>query len=279
MGWIWDLATKQELSWWCLPILTMNASQGVQVHLICATRGEAGTVDPKLLEGFESIGELREYELRCAAKQLDLSEVHFLNYRDSGMPGSPDNQHPEALVVQPTDQVAAEITSFIRRLRPQVVITFDPIGGYKHPDHIAIHTATVRAFQLAGKPEHQDGLLPYQPAKLYYHVFSKRMLKFYVFLLQLIGRDPRHFGRNRDIDLLSLVQEGDFPIHARINYHRVDEQRTFAFACHVSQLPGGPPNRGRMRWLNYLTGLNDTFMRAYPPAETGLKETDLFSGL
>jgi len=259
--------------------LAYYASQGVKVHLICATRGEAGTVDPALLEGFASVGELREYELRCAARQLGLAEVHFLGYRDSGMPGAPDNQHPQALAAQPVEKVAAQIASYIRQLHPQVVVTFDPIGGYKHPDHIAVHRATVRAFQLAGDPAFQDAFHPYQPARLYYHVFSKRMLKLYVLGQQLLGRDPRRFGRNKDIDLLSLVREGDFPIHARINYRRVDEQRAHAFACHVSQLPGGRPNRGWMRWLTYLTGLHDTFMRAYPPAEAGLRETDLFAGI
>jgi len=259
--------------------LPYYASQGVQVHLICATLGEAGTVDPELLQGFNSVAELRESELRCAAKNLGLAEVHLLGYRDSGMPGSPDNLNPQALIVQPIDQVAAEIAAFIRKLHPQVVITFDPIGGYKHPDHIAIHRATVKAFQLAGDPALQDDLPPYQPAKLYYHVFPKRMFKIYLRLAQLFGRDPRHFGRNKDIDMLSLVKEGDFPVHARINYRRVDEQRADAFGCHVSQLPGGPPNRGRMRWLNYVSGLNDTFMRAFPAPEPGLREKDLFTGI
>jgi LmbE family N-acetylglucosaminyl deacetylase len=236
-------------------------------------------VDPEMLQGFDSIAELREYELSCASKQLGLAEVHFLGYRDSGMPGSPDNQHPKALVAQPIDQVVAEIVAVMRKVRPQVVITFDPIGGYKHPDHIAIHQATVQAFHQSGDPSFQDGNPAYQPAKLYYHVFSKSMLKVSVRLMQLLGRDPRRFGRNRDIDLLSLVKEGDFPVHARINYQQVDERRANAFACHVSQLPGGPPNRGRMRWLTYLTGLNDTFMRAYPEPEPGLKEKDLFAGI
>jgi hypothetical protein len=124
-----------------------------------------------------------------------------------------------------------------------------------------------------------ESLSPYQPAKLYYHVFPKSMFKIYVRLLRLFGRDPSKFGRNKDIDLASLVQEGDFPIHARISFRRVDEQRAAAFACHASQLAGGPPNRGPMRWLNALTGHRDTFMRAIPPAGPEVRETDLFAGL
>jgi len=77
--------------------LALYASQGVEVHLVCATRGEVGEMDPKLLEGFASIAERRESELCCAADMLGLKAVHFLDYRDSGMPGSPDNTHPMAL--------------------------------------------------------------------------------------------------------------------------------------------------------------------------------------
>jgi LmbE family N-acetylglucosaminyl deacetylase len=77
--------------------LALYARKDLEVHLICATRGEAGTVDPKFLEGFVSIGDRRESELCCAADLLGLAGVHFLGYRDSGMPGSPDNFRPKAL--------------------------------------------------------------------------------------------------------------------------------------------------------------------------------------
>jgi LmbE family N-acetylglucosaminyl deacetylase len=128
--------------------LALYARKGVDIHLICATRGEAGEMDPDCLEGFDSIAERRESELRCAAEQLGITSVHFLNYRDSGMSGSPANQHPQALANAPIADVAQSIAEQIRRLRPQVIITFDPIGGYKHPDHIAIQamfttTATI----------------------------------------------------------------------------------------------------------------------------------------
>ncbi len=130
------------------------------------------------------------------------------------------------------------------------MITNDPIGGYKHPDHIAIHKATTKAFHLAGDPAFvdPDGLPPYQPQKLYYQTYSQRALRLAVKLLPLLGRDPRHFGRNGDIDIQALVEEGDFPIHARIDYRPVVEKREAAAACHASQLDGGPPRRGLLGW-------------------------------
>ena len=261
--------------------LALYAQRGVQVHLVCATRGEAGQVSAECLQGFDSVADLRVSELRCAAGILGLAGVHFLDYRDSGMSGSSDNQHPQALAAAPVEEVAQRMVHFIRLLHPQVIITNDPIGGYKHPDHIAIHKATTKAFHLAGDPTFVDvdGLPPYQPQKLYYQVFSKGALRLAVKILPLLGRDPRHFGRNGDIDIQALVEEGNFPIHARIDFRTVAEKREAAAACHASQLDGSPPRRGLLGWIWRLFGDVEQYMRAYPPPEPGLREKDLFAGV
>ncbi len=259
--------------------LALYARRGAAVHLLCATRGEAGTVDPQHLRGFSSIAERREAELRCAAEKLGLAAVYFLDYRDSGMPGSPDNSHPQALAAAALDSVAARIVPYIRSIHPQVVLTFDPIGGYKHPDHIAIHRATVKAFHLAGDPAYHDGQSPYLPQKLYYHVIPKGFLSFAVRVLPLLGKDPRRFGRNQDIDLTVLVREGNFPTHARIDYREVAQIKDEAALCHTSQLDGAGLRRGPMRWAQTLFGEKEYFMRAEPPAGKGVREIDLFAGL
>jgi LmbE family N-acetylglucosaminyl deacetylase len=259
--------------------LALYAKRGAEVHLVCATRGEVGEVSPELMEGFASVGERREYELRCAAEVLGLADVHFLDYRDSGMPGSPDNDHPRALAAAPLEEVAGKVAHYIRSLRPQVVLTFDPIGGYKHPDHIAIQRATVQAFELAGSPDFKDESPPYQPRKLYFHVMPRGMLRLAVHFLPLFGLDPHRFGRNQDIDLAALVEEDDFPVHAEIDVRSVAPQHETATACHASQLGGGPPRRGPMSWLMRRFGRKEQFMRAYPPAEKGLHERDLFKGV
>jgi len=257
--------------------LALYARRGHPVHLVCATRGEAGECEPSFLEGFESVAARREAELRCAAGILRLAGVHFLDYRDSGMPGSADNEHPNALVAAPLEEVAAKVAERIRKLRPQVVLTFDPIGGYKHPDHIAIHRATVRAFELAGDASYVTDLEPHQPDKLYYQVFPKNFLRFAVRLLPLIGRDPRRFGRNGDIDLVALVEESDFPVHARINCRSVSQEKVAASACHSSQLEGNPRQGGlTSRLMSWFDGV-ELYMRAYPPPEPGLHEKDLFT--
>ena len=259
--------------------LALYAQRGVETHLVCATRGEVGTVDAEHLEGYASIAERRMDELRCAASILGLSGVHFLGYRDSGMPGSPDNSHPQALAAAPLDEVSGKIAGYIRRLQPKVVLTFDPIGGYKHPDHIAIQRATLQAFNLAGDASYLTEDPPYQPKKLYYQVIPKGFLRIAVRLLPLFGRDPRRFGRNADIDLMALVEEGDFPVHAIIDYGLVFDRKQEASACHESQADGMALRRGPLRWLEYWVGRKEYYMRAFPPATDGLKEEDLFEGV
>lgn len=257
--------------------LAYYASQGVEVHLLCATRGEAGEVDPDMLMGYASIGALREGELRCAAENLGLTAVHFLDFRDSGMDGSPDNQHPQALAAADLDVVAAKIVSYLRSLRPQVVITFDPVGGYMHPDHIAIHKATVRAFNAAGDARQFPSELPaYQPARLYYHTFPRGFLRMTVTLMKLLGKDPRKFGKNGDIDLVR-VSGARFPVHASVDYRTVLERKNQAVACHASQ-GGMRITIGVLDFLRKIFGISDQYMQAYPPPGKR-RVKDLFAGI
>jgi LmbE family N-acetylglucosaminyl deacetylase len=258
--------------------LALYSRRGVDVHLICATRGELGDIDPEFKERIKSAACLRTQELRCAAEILGIHGLHFMNYRDSGMPGSQANTHPKALAAQPIEKIAREIAGMIRQIKPDVVLTFDPIGGYRHPDHIAIHQATVSAFELAGDAGFCDPqeLPPFQPEKLYFHTINHTFLKIVVWVLRLIGKDPHRFGRNQDIDLVSLV-EVDFPTHAKIDYRPVKDIRKAASACHASQ--GGAQMDKGFRGLvtRVFGGHHDTYMQAYPEPVVGHRvQHDLF---
>jgi LmbE family N-acetylglucosaminyl deacetylase len=261
--------------------LAWYAECGAEVSLVCATRGEVGVVDEHYLAGYASIAERRVAELQCAVERLGLTNVFVLGYRDSGMPGTPDNEHPQSLVAAPQEEVVAQVTQYIRRLRPHVVLTFDPIGGYRHPDHIAIQQATVQAFHAAADPSvYADDLPPYQPHKLYFHVFPRRFLRLLVRVMPLFGKDPTRFGRNEDIDLASIALE-DFPTHAVVDYHTVHQRKVEAGRCHASQGGGSGLLRGLFGWIFRLTGSSDRdmFMRAYPPPVSGHMERDLFEGI
>ncbi len=259
--------------------LAHYTAAGVKVYYICATRGEAGMNNLNQLREFKSLGELRSDELSCAAKILGLADVVHLGYRDSGMLGTDDNKHPEALAVAPLDEVYERIVKIIRNLNPDVVITHDPIGGYRHPDHAAVHNATVKAFDIAADPtKYPEAGSAFQPQKLYFHVLSRRLLKVAVKLMSFFGQDPRHFGQNKDVDLASLA-EVDFPIHAVVRPTKAAVRaRNEAMSCYASQRGSGPHQRNILFLVRRFLGQRDSFMRAYPP-DNEVREHDLFENV
>lgn len=261
--------------------LAQYAAAGVKVYYVCATRGEAGEAAPEYLQGHATMGDLRWAELTCSAKTLGLTDIIHLGYRDSGMLGSKDNKHPDALIACPVEDVSGRMVKIIRYLRPEVVVTFDPIGGYRHPDHIAVHDAAVKAFREAGDPgKYPEAGAAFQPEKLYFSFFSRRFLKIAVRLMPLLGQDPRHLGVNKDIDIASLVQV-DYPVHALVRLTKqAMETREKASACYASQLGGTPRRSWLFRLADRLSRQNDLYMRAYPSFDSRLRrETDLFEGL
>ncbi len=259
--------------------LALYAKQGYDVYLVCATRGEVGTVDAEFMKGFNSVAELRESELRCAAQHLGLRNVFFLDYRDSGMPGTEENKHPNAQINHPVDEVAGRVVKYIRELKPDIVLTFDPMGGYRHPDHIHIHQATVLAFEKADDASfHPESGSPFKPRALYFQIFPHQFLRIVTRIMPLFGADPRKFGRNKDIDLKALV-EFDFPVHVKVNIAPVSKVKAEAGACHASQ-GGIQMRRGVMGFVTRLMGEHEDYMRAYPPVNGNFRVgKDLFEGI
>jgi len=259
--------------------LALYARRGVDTYLVCATKGEVGSADAEFMQGFSSTAEMREAELRCAAQHLGLKNVFFLGYRDSGMSGSDDNQHPDAQVNHPIDEVAGRVVKYIRELKPDIVLTFDPIGGYNHPDHIHIHSATKLAFEKANDASfHPESRSPFKPLALYYQVFPRWFLKTATRFMPLFGQDPTKFGSNGDINLKEIA-EFDFPVHVRLDIRGVSRIKREAGACHASQ-GGGRMLRGLMGFAARIFGEHEDYMRAYPPVDGNMKvKYDLFDGV
>jgi LmbE family N-acetylglucosaminyl deacetylase len=252
--------------------LARYGSEGVAVHLICATRGEVGDSDISDLGECEDLACQREQELRCAASALGLAEVHLLGYRDSGMAGSPANQHPHALVQAERDVLAGQVAGLMHRLRPQVVLTFGPFGGYGHPDHIATHLATVAAFERLPEGEH--------PQKLYFTTFAGATMRWIVRLMPLLGMNPEAMGKNQDVNLRAALEHA-LPVTTRIDISVAYEAKQRAAACHSSQLSGPGSFLGRLpRWLLRRWRATETFHRGVPPFDRGERvERDLFAGI
>jgi N-acetyl-1-D-myo-inositol-2-amino-2-deoxy-alpha-D-glucopyranoside deacetylase len=259
--------------------LAKYAREGVQVHYLCATRGEAGMVDSTLLKHGGSVADLRTDEVQQAAAELQLASVNFLGYRDSGMQGSADNQHPDSLYQALLNEVAARIASFIQRLRPDAIITHDQYGWYGHPDHIKVYLATLKAYELlyGRSPEALQNLpLSTTIPRLYISSFSKRLLKIVVRLMPLLGRDPRRHGQNQDVDLVRIAS-WNVPTTARINVGSYLPIKDRAIACHASQRPLADTKNKLLRHLMRWFESSECYGRVYPPVVRGeAVETSLF---
>ncbi len=215
-----------------------GADPDVRVVLVCATRGEAGEISDPNLASPERLGEVREQELRFACRTLGVDALYFLGYRDSGMAGAPENQHPRALIMAEAQEVVGQIVAHIRRERPDVVVTFDENGGYGHPDHVAIHHFTTAAFAAAADPARYPeqiaaGLKPHQASKLYYTAIPRRFFRNLVAKLQELGIEvPERYLRRRD-EPFGLPDEA---CTTDIWVQEFWEVKKAAVQCHATQL-------------------------------------------
>jgi LmbE family N-acetylglucosaminyl deacetylase len=260
--------------------LARYARQGVQVHVCTVTDGAAGANDNEATPGeTPALAQLRRQELECACQVLG-THLHTLDYRDSGMEGTADNQHLGSLYQADLDEVANRLVGIICQICPHVVITHDSNGGYFHPDHIKVHDAVRRSWlKLEETRPHAtlraEGHGTWQPARLYGSVLPRSALKWFIRIQRLMGRDPRRLGKNQDVDL-TQVGVPDEQIQVRLDvgpYVAIKEQ---ASACHQSQGGGGAqrllPALLRRRFMRY-----EYFVQLEPPHVW--THGDLFEGL
>lgn len=179
--------------------LARAVSLGWQVTAICATRGEVGEIAPGTNATPETLGAVREQELRAACAALGVTDVRFLDYRDSGMEGTPENKDRRAYVNAPADEVVAKLASIFADEAPAVVFTFDESGIYGHPDHKAIHRHASAAFDRAAAPG----------ARLLYTALPKSVAKLITEQLRAAGVEggpPGDFGvPDEEVDIRADV--------------------------------------------------------------------------
>lgn len=245
-------------------ILAKYAAEGIETYLMTATRGERGWFGAEAdYPGPEALGRRREKELRAAAEVLGLREVTFLDYVD----GDLDRANP--------DEVILKIVAGLRRVQPQVVVTFDPFGAYGHPDHIAISqftTAAVVAAADAGFPG-AEAWPSHRVSKLYYLAGTDKMNAAY----------EEAFGDLvMPIDGVDRHASGwpEWAVTTRIDTRACWQQVWEAVACHCSQLPGyeGLKNLPETHHQN-LWGVG-AYYRTFSLVNGGRDvENDLFEGL
>lgn len=242
--------------------LAKYAAEGVSTSVVTATRGQRGRYgDGHEHPGPEKLGQIREAELRAAAKILGVQELVLLDYVD----GSLDSADPRLVTNQIADQV--------RRIRPQVVITFGPEGAYGHPDHIAICQFTTAALVAAAQSPSSGGDAPHQVPKLYYMAWTEEPWADF-------QRAFKTIAMKIDDQVRGAVPWPTWAISAVIDTREHVPTVRRALDCHWSQIVAYH-NYARLSDEEHtkLWGRQE-FYRAYSFVNGGRKlETDLFEGL
>ncbi len=239
------------------------ASGGVSVHLVTATSGQSGRwFHGEDRPDDDEVGRVREKELRDAADVLGIREVHLLGYRD----GALDRLEPREAV--------AKIADHIRRIRPQVVVTFDPFGVYGHPDHVAICRLTNAAVvEAAGAP------MPHRIERLFYAVMDRARR-------DALGAAFPHLAERLEAKGRDIVLWPEWGVTTRVDARTHAERVRRAISCHRTQvalygdLDRIPDERHRELWgvQPFWLAANLGRARIGRPGSRGIEE-DLFAGI
>jgi LmbE family N-acetylglucosaminyl deacetylase len=243
--------------------LAKYASEGVETYVVTATRGERGRYhDGTENPGPEAMGRIREQELLDAAKVLGVREVSFLDYMD----GDLDQADPKEAI--------GKIVQHLRRVRPQVVLTFDQAGAYGHADHIAICQLTTAAVIAAADAGYLLDLgTPHAVSKLYYFCWS----------------EPEWAAYQAAFKKLTMTVDGverqatpwpDWSITTRIDTRQWWSQVWEAVSCHASQVSAYEKLKDLPPELHEALWGSQAFYRVFSTVNGGrTRESDLFEGL
>jgi mycothiol S-conjugate amidase len=259
------------------------AAQGVEVLVVTCTGGERGDVlNPAygaVEGGIEAMRAIRRVEMAEAAAALGVRQ-HWLGFEDSGLPeGDPlPPLPPGCFALVPLEEATAPLVEIVREFRPHVMTTYDPSGGYPHPDHVMCHRVSVEAFAAAGDPERYRGHgEPWTPLKLYYnHGFSlARLRAVHDAIIEAGGESP--FGDWIDSRQAREIPEREVTTH--IECAAYFDQRDAALRAHATQIdPDGfffavPRHVEVEKWSTEEYELAESRVR------TTLPEDDLFAGV
>lgn len=256
--------------------LTMYREQGIRTAILCATRGEVGEIADPSLATPETLGQVREEELRRAAQWLNLSNLYFIDYRDSGMDGTAENKDPRAFMNADELEAIGRIVKVIREFKPTVMVTFDETGGYGHPDHLAISKWTTSAFHQAGDPTcYPDAGLAFAPKRLYYASMPRSGIRRLQEFLKTTGADS--VFAKMDPTKMGMADER---ITNRINVAPYVELKRKSLSEHKTQMdPNSPfakiPESDWNEWRSTEYFAHE----AGTPIPAGADQGDLFAGL
>lgn len=258
--------------------LARYAADGARVGLVIATRGEAGEIQRPGTATLETLTEVREQEMRCSANALGISDLIFLDYRDSGMAGTADNEHPGALINAPEGEVTGKLVAIIRQFQPDVLLTFEPFGGYGHPDHIVINRLTLAALTAAPDArQYPEAGSPWQPSRLFYPLLPDSVIL--EIKEQVAAAGGNLAGYDELIEGRGAAGVPDYDIHAVLDISDYVKQKWEAWDCHQTQF--GPDSRFRRLPDAQMQALlsREYFHLAYPSTPPHAVLQDLFAGI
>jgi N-acetyl-1-D-myo-inositol-2-amino-2-deoxy-alpha-D-glucopyranoside deacetylase len=259
--------------------MALYADRGAQVTLVTCTRGEEGEVLVPGLSHLASseqdlLGQHRETELALAMKALGISDFRFLGaptskFRDSGMMGTEPNNRPDVFWQADLDSAARILVDVIEEVKPHILITYDEIGGYGHPDHIQAHRVAMRASELS----------QWQIQKIYWNTIPKSVIAQGMEKMKEIGSD--FFGAE-NIDDIPFAKDDEF-VTTLIEGTAYVDKKMAAMKAHETQIALDGPffalsnNLGMQIWGDeYYTLVKGT---KSAPFDSNGRETDLTSGL
>ncbi len=246
--------------------LRQCVENGIRTGIVCATRGEVGEIADPSLATPETLGAVREQELRRAAAVIGVQELYFLGYRDSGMNGTPENHDPRALVNAEAGTVVGQLVGIMRAFKPTVLVTFDESGAYGHPDHVAIQRFATQAFQAAGEAA---------PRRLFYSSITRSMIRTMVNYLR--ANNGSSVFNDVDMDKVGLPDER---VTNRVQVGRYVALKRQALNEHKTQhAPNGPFTTIPAELWNTWRSVEYFALVAGEPFPPGADPGDLFAGL
>ncbi|WP_381794408.1 N-acetyl-1-D-myo-inositol-2-amino-2-deoxy-alpha-D-glucopyranoside deacetylase [Streptomyces niveus] len=268
------------------------AAEGARVTLVTCTLGEEGEVIPPslahLAPGGEPTGALsalgahREGELTAAMRELGVTDHRLLGgrgrFRDSGMMGFPQNDREDAFWGADVDTAAADLVEVVRAVRPQVLVTYDPHGGYGHPDHIQAHRVATRAAELAADAAFRPALGdPHTIAKIYWNRVPRSAAEEGFARLRASG--PEFEGVADIGDIPGVVDDGE--ITAEIDGTAYAAHKAAAMRAHETQIVVDGTFFALSNGLGQPLFTTEYYqlVGGASGADAGARETDLFAGV
>ena len=221
--------------------IALFAARGAKTTLVCATNGDVGEISDPALATPENLWRVRQQELRAAMAVTGVQDVRFLGYRDSGMQGTEDNNNLRSLYQAPPEQVVGKLVDIIREVRPDVVLTHDPSGGYGHPDHVTVHQRMTQAFKSADDAEWRPGdqtanREPWAPGLLYYVCFPRSTFQRMWRYMVDNGIEPPFASQEAE-----KIGSPDEVVTTTVDVSAYFETKVASLACHRTQMnPNGP---------------------------------------